>query len=141
MFRVRRTLFAALFLCGLAFLQTGCRGPCTEMYVPSGFTLRVTTPEGVPVSQFAGTASWNGHSQSFECSDAGGGLSNQYRCHENSVFIITNDPPREVDVTIDELPDGTSFQGRVSLPELKVTEPNGPGCGETKTTSANIVMT
>jgi hypothetical protein len=108
---------------GLAILQSGCL-ICTEAGCLSGTQLNVLDPNGAPVSDFSGTATWGGQTVSFTYPfPQGEGTS----CRDGRVHIDSEDPPRSMEVSI-TASGGRTFNGTVNLSEPKRSRPNGPGC-------------
>lgn len=140
--RLRKVTLMASVLVGLASLG-GCGQDCTLRYAPSGFELVIKSPSGAPHAEFIGTASWESRTQAFECLSSGSDRDGQYLCSfevPGSVRILTDDPPRAVDVTVNAVNNEGSFTGTIELPEPREREVNGPGCGVTRVTTAELIL-
>ena len=143
---VRTLLFSALaVVTGATLLLThgGCGVPyyeCTLIGCGDGLQLRILRPNGGPASDFRGTATWDGESQSFQCSSAPS-LGESFNCTGNILTFATQTPPRELQLRIDPLPDGTHFDGTLQLPEPTLTQPNGANCSPTcQFTSVDVTL-
>lgn len=123
--------------------QTGCGLPpteCTLIGCTDGLRLRVLRPNGTPASDFRGTVTWDGEPRTFQCSSSPS-TDDNFNCTGNEISFDTQALPRALELRIDPLPDGSRFEGTITLPEPVQTQPNGPGCAPIcRFTSAEVTL-
>jgi hypothetical protein len=128
-------------------LAVGCGLSCTEMYVPSGFSVGFEAsswPAGHYEIELSGDVEAlcsvelpaEDPNPSEPCDVDGVELSTEQHA---LAWLAVRDPlPEYLHVTV--LLDGVQLASQVFEPRYDVMEPNGPGCGETISASDSMLL-
>jgi len=130
-----RMMLPALF----ALFATGCGLTCTEMWVPSGFELIFEASSWASGDYEIVLSGDVEHScaVTLPADDTSGpgedcgsdDVDFQYDAHTIDSIFVYEPLPEYLHVTV--LLDGAEIAAGTFEPSYEITEPNGPGCGET----------
>ncbi len=122
----------------LALMSTGCGTVCTQMYVPSGFAVYLEASSwatgdyelllsGDVEASCAVTLPAEDTSGPWVGCDTDG-VEISYRTHALDAVFVRDPLPEYLHVAV--LLDGEEIAAQAFEPSYEITEPNGPGCGE-----------